>query len=161
MPSALREVAARPAREPSRAFTPRSCLALAGALQSGLHDSSLDGFYWVARSLLVHSESHLDAFDQAFAKYFKGVELKALEIHEQLLDWLKDAQKRKPTLTKEEQELLAQLDREALEKLFEQRLREQKERHDKGNKWIGTGGKSPFGHSGAAVDNGIRVGGEG
>lgn len=139
----------------------QEALGLALALEKGLHDSSLDGFYWVARSLMVHSESHLDAFDQAFAKYFKGVESKALEIHEALLDWLKEAQKNRPTLTEEEKKLLAQLDREALEKLFEQRLREQKERHDKGSKWIGTGGKSPFGHSGAPVDNGIRVGGEG
>ncbi|MBK7864041.1 MAG: VWA domain-containing protein [Archangiaceae bacterium] len=138
----------------------QEALGLAQALHQGLHDSSLDGFYWVARSLLVHSESHLDAFDQAFAKYFKDVELKALEIHQALLDWLKDAQQNKPTLTEAEKQLLAQLDREALEKLFEQRLREQKERHDKGNKWIGTGGKSPFGHSGAPRD-GIRVGGEG
>src|SRR5438477_5408144 len=90
-------------------------LALAGALEKGLHDSSLDGFYWVARSMLVHSESHLDAFDQAFAKHFKGVELKALEIHQALLDWLKEAQQRRPTLTEEEKRLLAQLDREALE----------------------------------------------
>jgi uncharacterized protein len=138
----------------------QEALALANALQTGLHDSSLDGFYWVARSLLVHSESHLDAFDQAFAKHFKGVEAAALEIHSQLLDWLKQAQARRPTLTPEEQKLLEQLDRETLEKLFEQRLREQKERHDKGDKWIGTQGKSPFGHSGAPRE-GIRVGGEG
>jgi uncharacterized protein len=138
----------------------QEALGLAAALEQGLHESSLDGFYWVARSLLVHSESHLDAFDQAFSKTFKGVELKALEIHEQLLDWLKEAQARKPTLTPEERALLEQLDRDTLEKLFEQRLREQKERHDRGNKWIGTGGKSPFGHSGAARP-GIRVGGEG
>src|SRR5205823_14803560 len=49
-------------------------IALAGALEAGLHDSSLDGFYFVARSLLVHSETHLDAFDLAFAKVFKGAE---------------------------------------------------------------------------------------
>src|SRR5688572_21983838 len=105
----------------------QEALGLALALERGLHDSSLDGFYWVARSLMVHSESHLDAFDQAFAKHFKGVEAKALEIHEALLDWLKEAQQRRPTLTEEEKQLLAQLDRETLEKLFEQRLREQKE----------------------------------
>ncbi len=138
----------------------QEALALAKALEQGVHDSSLEGFYWVAKSLLVHSEAHLDAFDQAFAKYFKGVESAALEIHSQLIEWLKDAQQRRPSLTPEEVALLEQLDRETLEKLFEQRLREQKERHDGGNKWIGTGGTSPFGHSGAARD-GIRVGGEG
>src|SRR5438105_5155432 len=138
----------------------QEALALAGALHQGLHDSSLDGFYWVARSLLVHNESHLDAFDQAFSKHFKGVEAAALEIHAQLLDWLKEGQARRATLTDEERAVLDQLDRETIEKLFEQRLREQKERHDRGNKWIGTAGKSAFGHSGAPRE-GIRVGGEG
>ena len=138
----------------------QEAIALAEALSWGLHDSSLDGFYHVARALLVHSESQLDAFDQAFLKTFKGVETHALEIHQQLLDWLKEARERRPELTDEERALLDALDRETLEKLFEQRLREQKERHDGGNKWIGTGGKSPFGHSGAARA-GIRVGGPG
>ncbi len=137
----------------------QEAIALAEALKHGLHDSSLDGFYDVARALLCHSENQLDAFDVAFAKHFKGVELTALEIHEQLLEWLKNA-KPKHELTPEELALIEQLDRDALEKLFEQRLKEQKERHDGGNKWIGTGGRSPFGHSGAARD-GIRVGGEG
>ncbi|MBX7100845.1 MAG: VWA domain-containing protein [Myxococcaceae bacterium] len=135
-------------------------LALAEALEHGLHDSSLDGFYDVARALLCHSEAHLDAFDQAFAKHFKGVESLGNELHQQLLDWLKEAQGRRPTLTPEERALLDQLDKETLEKLFAQRLKEQKERHDGGSKWVGTGGKSPFGHSGAARD-GIRVGGPG
>ncbi len=137
----------------------QEAIALAEALKHGLHDSSLDGFYDVARALLCHSENQLDAFDVAFAKHFKGVELTALEIHEQLLEWLKNARP-KHELTPEELALIEQLDRDALEKLFEQRLKEQKERHDGGNKWIGTGGSSPFGHSGAARD-GIRVGGEG
>lgn len=137
----------------------QEAIALAQALKEGLHDSSLDGFYHVARSILCHSENQLDAFDVAFAKHFKGVELEAIEIHKQLIEWLRDAKPR-PQLTPEELALIEQLDRETLEKLFEQRLREQKERHDGGNKWIGTGGKSPFGHSGAARD-GIRVGGEG
>jgi uncharacterized protein len=138
----------------------QEALALAEALSWGLHDSSLDGFYNVARSLLVHSETQLDAFDQAFAKTFKGAQVAALEIHAQLLDWLKDAAQRRPELTPDERALLDAMDKETLEKLFEQRLREQTERHDGGNKWIGTGGKSPFGHSGAAR-NGIRVGGPG
>jgi uncharacterized protein with von Willebrand factor type A (vWA) domain len=138
----------------------QEAVALAQALTQGLHDSSLDGFYDVARALLVHSETQLDAFDQAFAKHFKGVETTAIQIHQELLEWLKDAQRQRKTLSPEELKLLEQLDREALEKLFEQRLREQKERHDGGNKWIGTGGTSPFGNRGAARE-GIRVGGEG
>ncbi len=138
----------------------QEAVALAQALKEGLHDSSLDGFYDVARSLLVHSETQLDAFDQAFAKHFKGIEISANEIQQQLLDWLKDAQARRPTLTAEELALLDQLDRASLEKMFAERLKEQKERHDGGNKWVGTGGTSPFGHSGAPRE-GIRVGGPG
>lgn len=139
----------------------QEAVALAGALKAGLHDSSLEGFYFVARSLLIHDEKHLDAFDQAFAKVFQGVESTALELHEQLLDWLKDARKRLPDLTEEERKLLEQLDGDELERLFQERLAEQKERHDGGNKWIGTGGTSPFGHSGRAARPGIRVGGAG
>jgi hypothetical protein len=139
----------------------QEALALAAALERGLHDSSLDGFYFVARSLLVHDEKHLDAFDQAFAKVFRGVEVAALELHQHLLQWLKDARRRLPALTDGERALLEQLDPQELERLFEERLREQKERHDGGNTWIGTGGTSPFGHSGRASRPGIRVGGAG
>lgn len=137
----------------------QEAIALAKALEAGLHDSSLDGFYNVARALLVHNEAHLDAFDVAFASHFKGVEAAGLQLHEELLEWLKDAKER-PNLTPEERALLEQFDLEKLHELFEQRLKEQKERHDKGNKWIGTGGTSPFGHSGAPRP-GFRVGGEG
>lgn len=135
-------------------------VALAGALEKGLHDSSLDGFYHVARALLVHSEVHLDAFDQAFAHTFKGVEAQAAQITQELLSWLQGAKERRHELTPAEAALLEQLTREELDRLFEQRLKEQRERHDGGSKWIGTGGTSPFGHSGAARE-GIRVGGQG
>jgi len=139
----------------------QEAVALAGALKAGLHDSSLDGFYFVARALLVHDEKHLDAFDQAFAKVFQGVESAALELHQQLLEWLKDARQRLPELTDEEKALLEQLDGDEIERLFQERLKEQQERHDGGNKWIGTGGTSPFGHSGRAARPGVRVGGAG
>jgi uncharacterized protein with von Willebrand factor type A (vWA) domain len=72
----------------------------------------------------------------------------------------RDAQRKRPQLTPDELALLEKLDRATLEKLFEERLKEQKERHDGGNKWIGTGGTSPFGNRGAPRE-GIRVGGEG
>ena len=139
----------------------QEAVALAGALKAGLHDSSLDGFYYVARALLVHDEKHLDAFDEAFGKMFEGIEGKAIELQQQLLDWLRDAEERLPNLTPEERALLETFDRQELEKLFEQRLREQKERHDRGNKWIGTGGTSPFGNNGRAPRPGIRIGGGG
>jgi uncharacterized protein with von Willebrand factor type A (vWA) domain len=134
---------------------------LARALEAGLHGASLDGFYHVARAILIHSEAHLDAFDEAFASHFRGVEAAALKVHEELLEWLREAVERERPLTPEETALGEALDLEELRKLFEERLREQKERHDGGNKWIGTGGTSPFGHSGRAHQPGIRVGGPG
>lgn len=138
----------------------QEAISLAQALSKGLHDSSLDGFYYVARAILVHSENHLDAFDQAFLRHFKGVEAAGLELKNELLDWLRDAIERRAELSPEERAMLEQFDPEELRRMFEERLNEQKERHDGGNKWIGTGGTSPFGHSGAARP-GIRVGGKG
>ena len=138
----------------------QEAVALAGALRAGLHDCSLDGFYHVARALLVHSEAHLDAFDQAFLKHFKGVENAALTLTQELLRWLEGAAARRRELTAEERALLEQLDLDELRRLFEERLREQRERHDGGSKWIGTGGTSPFGHGGTHP-TGLRVGGPG
>jgi len=138
----------------------QEAVALAHALGAGLHDSSLDGFYHVARALLVHNEGHLDAFDQAFLAEFRGVEGESTRLKEELLDWLKDAKLRIDDLTKEERELYESLDVEELKRLFEQRMAEQKERHDGGNKWVGTGGTSPFGRGGKQ-ERGIRVGGAG
>src|SRR3954452_21730606 len=94
-------------------------VALARALAGGLHDSSLDGFYHVARALLVHSETHLDAFDQAFLSHFKGIESAGLELTQELMDWLREARERRD-LTPEEQALLDSLDEEALEQLFQE-----------------------------------------
>lgn len=135
-------------------------VALGAALRAGLHHSSLEGFYFVARALWVHSEAHLDAFDQAFAHHFQGVEDAALELTSELLQWLRDAQGRPRPLTEEERALLQQLSLSELEEQLRRRLAEQRARHDGGARWIGTGGTSPFGHGGAARP-GIRVGGEG
>ncbi|MEM6962198.1 MAG: VWA domain-containing protein [Myxococcota bacterium] len=136
-------------------------LGLCKALKEDLHDSSLDGFYHVARCLFVHREAHLDLFDRAFVHHFKGVELSLSRVHEELLEWLRDAVERQRELTEEERAFFGNLSPEEIEKLFEQRLEEQKKRHDGGNRWIGTGGTSPFGHSGAPGVSGIRVGGAG
>lgn len=138
----------------------QEALALAQALGRELHGSSLDGFYYVARSLLIHDEAHLDAFDQAFLAEFKGIEGEHARLKEELLDWLRDAKMRVQDLTPEERALYESLDLEELKKLFEQRMAEQKERHDRGNKWVGTAGTSPFGNSGQNPQ-GIRVGGAG
>ena len=130
---------------------------LARALSLGLHDSSLDGFYQVARALCIHNEAHLDDFDVAFAEHFKGVYADAKQITDELLEWLKDPKPMRE-LSAEERAMLEALDLEELKKLFEERLREQKERHDGGNRFIGTGGTSPFGRGGVNPA-GINVGG--
>ena len=137
----------------------QEAVGLAQALSAGLHDSSLDGFYQVARAMLVHSEAHLDDFDLAFAKHFRGVHVEAKKIAEELLDWLKDPIKMRE-LSEEEKSLIEKLDLEEVLRQFEERLREQRERHDGGNRWIGTGGTSPFGREGFHP-SGIQVGGKG
>jgi uncharacterized protein with von Willebrand factor type A (vWA) domain len=137
----------------------QEAMALARALTLGLHDSSLDGFYHVARSLCVHTEGDLDAFDEAYLACFRGIESKSVELAKELEEWLRDPKMRK-SLSPEELAMLEHLDPEALRRLFEERLREQKERHDGGNRWIGTGGTSPFGAHGAHP-TGVRVGSQG
>jgi uncharacterized protein with von Willebrand factor type A (vWA) domain len=137
----------------------QEAMALTRALSLGLHDSSLDGFYHVARSLCVHSEADLDAFDEAFLACFRGIETQSLDLVKELEQWLRDPKMRKE-LSPEELALLERLDPEQLRRLFEERLREQKERHDGGNRWIGTGGTSPFGSHGAHP-TGLRVGSSG
>ncbi len=135
---------------------PQEAIAVAEALWRELHDSTLDGFYDVARALCVHREQDLDAFDTAFASYFKGIELEALQITEELLEWLKDA-KPERELTDEERALLESIDLQEARRRLEQRLREQRERHDGGNRWVGTGGTSPHGRGGTHP-SGISVG---
>ena len=137
----------------------QEALALARALTAGLHDSSLEGFYHVARSLLVHTESQLDDFDLVFASYFKGVPFDAKKITDEILEWLKDVRKTRE-LTDEEKAMIEALDPETLQKMFEERLREQTSRHDGGNRWIGTGGTSPFGRGGFHP-SGMSLGGGG
>jgi uncharacterized protein with von Willebrand factor type A (vWA) domain len=137
----------------------QEAMALARALGMNLHDTSLDGFYHVARALCVHTEADLDAFDEAFLACFRGVEAKSLDLVKELEEWLSDPRARKE-LSPEELAMLQHLDLEELRRLFEERLREQKERHDGGNRWIGTGGTSPFGAHGAHP-TGVRVGPKG
>ena len=137
----------------------QEAMALAQALSLGLHESSLDGFYHVARALTVHREQDLDSFDQAFASHFRGVRVATLDLVKELEAWLNDPKQRR-TLSPEELALLQSIDLEELRRRFEERLREQEERHDGGNRWIGTGGTSPFGANGVHP-SGVRVGPKG
>ena len=133
--------------------------ALARALSAGVHDSSLDGFYYVARSLFVHSETELDAFDEAFGAFFRGIEETAFVVTREIEAWLQDPAKL-ASLSDEQRALFQELDIDELRRLFEERLAEQKERHQGGSRWIGSGGTSPFG-TGGQHPSGLRVGPKG
>lgn len=134
-------------------------MALMEALALGLHESSLDGFYRLCRTICVKDIAYYDAYDEAFLAYFKDIHAGGVELTQQLQDWLMNP-KALAGLTEEQRQALRELDFEKLREMFEQRLKEQKERHDGGNRWIGTGGTSPFG-SGGKHPTGMRVGGGG
>ncbi|GAB3384203.1 vWA domain-containing protein [Azotobacter armeniacus] len=135
----------------------RELLDLIEALEQRLVFADMDAFYFLARTILVKDERHFDKFDRAFTAYFQGLEnldalLEALIPEE----WLRKEFER--LLTDEEKAQIRSLGGlDQLLETFKQRLEEQKERHAGGNKWIGTGGTSPFG-SGGYHPEGIRVG---
>ena len=144
--------------------TPTSFLRLQKALGMGLI-TSLEDFYSVTRSLLVKSERYFDIYDQAFAVAFRGMvdvnttdeELSDL-VQAMLSEWLKDPGDVAAALGLSEEEL-KQMTPEELVQHFLKILREQTEAHHGGNRWIGTKGTSPTGHSGTHP-GGMRVGGE-
>ena len=135
----------------------REYLDLVEALQQHVAFADIDEFYALARLCLVKDEKHYDKFDKAFASYFKGLDTLPLFDQEVNLpdDWLRKEFER--FLTEEEKaqiEAMGGLDK-VLE-AFKKRLEEQKERHQGGNKMIGTGGTSPFGANGYNPE-GIRI----
>ena len=137
----------------------KELLMLLEGLQERVAFCNIDDFYLLARLSLVKDEKYFDRYDRAFAAYFKEVQ-DLQDILDALIpeDWLK-AEFMK-SLSEEEKAKIKSLG--GLEKLlqaFKERMDEQKKRHAGGSKWIGTGGTSPFGHSGYNPE-GIRVGGE-
>jgi hypothetical protein len=132
-------------------------MMLMQALDKGIHGASLMGFYNVSRSCLVKSETYYDSFDRVFARVFHGVEGE-LSVTDELMEWLNDP-KNFEGLTDEQRAALEELDADELMRRFLETLDEQDERHDGGGRWIGTGGRSPFGHGGEHP-TGIRVGGK-
>ncbi len=131
--------------------------ALLECLKNNMAYADVDQFYYLSRLCMVKDEKNFDKFDRAFAKYFKGVEyfdeLLQFEIPD---DWLQ--KQFESLLTDEEKAKIKALG--GLEKLMEEfrkRMEEQKKRHQGGNKWIGTGGTSPFGAYGYNPE-GIRIG---
>ena len=138
-------------------------LTLLEALQAqvvgpGSDACSLDDFYFLSRLILVKDEKHYDKFDRAFGAYFKGVELLTDFTQEVPLDWLEKILQKE--LTPEQKSAIDKMGWEELMETLKKRLEEQKERHEGGNKWIGTGGTSPFGNGGYNPQ-GIRIGGKG
>ncbi|MDF3834113.1 VWA domain-containing protein [Cupriavidus basilensis] len=132
-------------------------LTMLEALKAEVITPSIDEFYYLSRMTLVKDEKHFDKFDQTFAAYFKGVESLVDWKSDIPLDWLQKTLERE--LSAEEKAKIEAMG--GLDKLMErlkQLLDEQKEKHEGGNKWIGTGGTSPFGHGGYNPE-GIRIGG--
>ncbi|MFM2073726.1 MAG: hypothetical protein RJB34_31 [Pseudomonadota bacterium] len=142
----------------------RELLTLLEALQANVvgpsnpNACSMDDFYFLARTTLVKDEKHYDKFDQAFAAYFKGVDTVADFTKPIPADWLRQALER--LLSDEQKTKAPKMDWDELMETLKKRLEEQQERHAGGNKWIGTGGTSPFGHGGHNPQ-GIRIGGQG
>jgi len=118
----------------------------------------IEDFYFLSRATLVKDEKHYDKFDKAFAAYFHGVELITDITQDIPLDWLKKTLEF--NLTPEQKTAIEAMGWDELMETLKKRLEEQKERHEGGSKWIGTGGTSPFGHSGYNP-KGIRIGGPG
>jgi uncharacterized protein len=131
-------------------------LTLLEALSHPVMAPSLEDFYYLARTILVKDETLFDRFDKAFGSYYRNLEAK-LPGKQIRLDWLvKEFERR---LTPQQKAELEKHGWDKLLEMFEQRLNEQTDRHAGGNRWIGTGGSSPFGNSGYHPE-GIRVGGK-
>ena len=117
----------------------------------------IDDFYYLSRTILVKDEKHYDKFDRAFAAYFKGVETIADFTKEVPLEWLR--KNLELELSPEDKAKIEKLGWDELMETLKKRFEEQKERHEGGSKWIGTGGTSPFGANGFNPQ-GIRIGQE-
>ncbi len=132
-------------------------LTLLEAMRGGLAGTSVDQFYYLSRACMVKDETQFDRFDQIFAAHFKGIEAAFSELSGEIpADWL--AQMAELDLTDEERAQIESMGGfDELMKALEERLREQDGRHEGGNKWIGTGGTSPFGVGGFNPE-GVRIG---
>lgn len=135
-------------------------MTLLEALDKGLHQSSFTGFYYLCRSVLVKSEADFDKFDGAFLEFFKGVEFEG-ELPPELMEWLTNPKEKPGDQFDMERAMQNEwISQAEIQKMFLERLEEQKEEHNGGSYWVGTGGVSVFGNSGFSP-RGIRVGGEG
>ena len=130
------------------------------ALKLDFIQYDMNKFYYLARTSLVKDERLIDRFDLVFGEYFKGIDsielddiLKSFDVPKEWLQKMLDK-----NFTKEEMDEIKSLGGfDQLMKTLEQRLKEQEKRHQGGNKWVGTAGKSPFGAYGYNPE-GIRIG---
>lgn len=137
----------------------RELLDLITVLKKGVVFADVEGFYHLAKIVMVKDEIHYDKFDGAFAEYFDGVQKIDIFDHVVPEDWLrKKFENQLSQAEKDELKALGGLDE--LMKTLKERLAEQEKRHEGGSKWVGTGGKSPFGAYGYNPE-GIRVGQDG
>jgi hypothetical protein len=118
---------------------------------------NIDDFYYLSRTIMVKDEKHYDKFDRAFASYFKGVEKLADFTQDIPLEWLR--KNLELELSPEDKAKIEKMGWDELMETLKKRFEEQKERHEGGSKWIGTGGTSPFGANGFNPQ-GIRIGQE-
>ena len=132
-------------------------LTLLEAMDKGLARHSVDEFYFLARATLVKDESQLDRFDRIFGAYFKGVQDSLADLFQDIPEeWLRH--QAELLLSEEERaQIEAMGGFEELMRALQERLDEQDERHEGGNKWIGTAGTSPFGAYGYNPE-GVRMG---
>lgn len=140
--------------------TPKEHLVLLEAMQANLAFADVQSFYHLSRMCLVKDEKYYDRFDRAFSAYFEALE-SIDDIINALIpdDWLR-AEFLKSLSDEEKAQIESMGGLDALIEAFKERLNEQHDRHQGGNKWIGTGGTSPFGHGGYNPE-GIRIGGPG
>ncbi len=140
--------------------TVKELLVLLEALEKQVVFGSVDEFYYLSKLCMVKDEKYFDRFDQAFGHYFHDLEM--IEDFDSFLiphDWLQpDWIKQLSDEEKAQIEALGGFDK--LMETLKKRLEEQQKKHQGGNKWIGTGGTSPFGHGGYNPE-GVRIGGEG
>jgi len=133
-------------------------LTLLSALKKDVIRPSIDEFYFLSRAALVKDEAHYDRFDRAFGEFFNGVQTSIGLAKEIPDEWFRSLLERE--FTPEELAKLEKLGFDRLMEEFRKRLEEQDGAHHGGNKWIGSGGTSPFGHGGRNPE-GIRIGGPG
>lgn len=140
--------------------TIKELLDLLLALKEHLVYADQEAFYYLARTCLVKDERHYDKFDRAFSAYFEGLDISQASLFDSMIpdEWLRKNLEK--LLTKDQMDAVEALgDLDDLMKAFKERLEDQKARHQGGNRWIGTGGTSPFGAYGFNPA-GFRIGGD-